>query len=197
MNYWLLCILVISTPFRAHSLPPKGSTLIIGTSNLAAEFATTPITSSNKKDATITITTITGGTAPYFVKLDKGAFQRFMGIPVVFSGLDSDIYTIIVKDAQNAEREISVPVETSLSLAITFFTQPITYSNEDGILVITNITGGTAPYQVAVDKGALQPFTGLFIERDLTAGEHSIAVYDRNNCETIVQAIVETQPHEG
>ena len=124
----------------------------------------------------ITLSSITGGTAPYAYALDGVTFDS----DAAFVNLKAGAYTVTVKDANNclfaveAEIEnITGPTDLSATLAAA------TCSHANGRITVASVTGGTAPYTYALDDGIFQE-TAAFTA--VGVGQHIITVKDVNNC---------------
>ncbi|MCJ8166071.1 gliding motility-associated C-terminal domain-containing protein [Pontibacter sp. E15-1] len=145
--------------------------------NVPTSF-TSSTTSSTCGDSNgaLSITGVTGGTAPYSYSLDGASFQS----AAAFSGLAAASYTVTVKDANGCTYARQVQVSnsagpTGLTAAIT----ATTCGQPNGEITITGVAGGTAPYVYAVDGGSFQG-TGVF--RALAQGTYIVSVRDVNKC---------------
>ncbi len=74
-------------------------------SNLAATAITTPDSQCFADNGTISITA-SGGTGPYLLKIDNGSF----GATTTFSNLANGNHTVIIKDVNDCQRVLIVPV---------------------------------------------------------------------------------------
>src|SRR5206468_2807473 len=113
------------------------------------------------------IATFSGGTGPYQLSLDGGAFAAATS-PKTFSGLSAGPHTVDIKDSKGCTAPqqtatVGQPAAVSLSLAKT----DVSCNGGSDGSVIATFGGGTAPYQLSLDGGAFaaatspKTFTGL------------------------------------
>jgi gliding motility-associated-like protein len=129
-------------------------------------------------NGSISVTSVLNGTSPYQFSFNNAGFTSVS----TFSNLAQGIYTISVKDANgciysNTYSIEKVTVTSNIELTKNF---PLCDAN-DGSFVISNITGGTAPF--------LLSFNGLLFSTDtifeeLGPGSYSLVIRDSNLCET-------------
>ena len=137
------------------------------------------------------VTAVSGGTLPYQYSVNGGAFAAGTG---TFSNLAAGTYNIIVKDASGCTSTlptIALTQPAALSFTLTSQTNVLCNGQSTG-QVVTAISGGTSPYQYAVNGGAFAAGTGTF--SNLTAGTYNITVKDANGCTQSLPAITITQP---
>lgn len=134
---------------------------------LSASSTVTNVTCFGESNGDINISAA-GGTGTYEYSLDGTTFQAESD----FSGLAANSYTITVKDASGCTialvAEVIQPIELSLSASII----------DDNTITIS-ASGGTAPYEYALDNGDFQvgsSFSGL------TNGDYTITVRDASGC---------------
>ncbi|WP_461491255.1 beta strand repeat-containing protein, partial [Pontibacter sp. HJ8] len=145
--------------------------------NIPTTFAsTTEASTCGAANGTITVGTVTGGFAPYTYSQDGVTFQT----STTLTGFLAGTHTITVKDAKGCvvSRQVTVTNIAGPSALVASATAS-TCGNPSGSLIITNVTGGTAPYTYSKDGANFQAsatFTGL------TAGDHTITVKDANGC---------------
>ena len=108
-----------------------------------------------------------------------------------FSGLASGTYTGYVTDALNCVTTTAFEILTINDLdASTVATNVSCAMSNDGMIVV-NPSGGTAPFEYAMNGGAFQnenEFT------DLAPGTYSVVVRDEDNCELSLPDIIITEP---
>ncbi|GGK63526.1 hypothetical protein GCM10011405_09430 [Rufibacter glacialis] len=152
-------------------------TTVVINANVPTAFSTSTVASTcGSSNGSISIGTVTGGTAPYTFSRDGGNFQA----GTAFTGLAAGTYTITVKDAKGCTfarvitlSNLNGPTELVAS------TQSSTCGNSNGVLTISGVTGGTAPYLYSMDGVTFQTsatFTGL------QAGAYTLTVKDANGC---------------
>lgn len=126
------------------------------------------ITCFNTNDGLLTVIPM-GGIMPYVFSLDGENFQL---LPQ-FSGISEGTYTPVVMDALG-----------TIILADTHtFTnpEPVTFEAEavGDSIVVTNASGGTAPYQYSIDDNTFQDSP---VFADLPNGMYNVIVRDANAC---------------
>ena len=132
--------------------------------------------------------TATGGVSPYTYRLDTGPFQDNGS----FGSLSAGDYIIIVRDANNCERQIEVEItqpEAALSGTV-IVTDVACYGDSTGSVNLS-VTGGTLPYTFLWSNEAeTEDISGV------PAGSYSVTVSDSNGCTIYASASVE-QPAEA
>jgi gliding motility-associated-like protein len=150
-------------------------------------------TACNAADGTITVTGVTGATGPfaYF----RGTVSDADG---VFTNLAPGTYAIRVVAQNNCEYTTSVTVGTACTnppvctlTAGSSKTDPTCASPNGGSITVT-ATGGTAPYQYAVNSPTFAGGTGVF--NNLPAGNYNITVRDNAGCTFSLNTVTLTAP---
>ncbi len=141
--------------------------------NLASVAAT-----CGAANGAITVSDVTGGTAPYTYALNEGAFQT----SAAFAEVTAGEHTITVKDANGCTLSQQVTV-TGIAgpAAIAAAATPTACSADNGTITVRDVTGGTAPYTYSLDEKEYQAaasFSGL------AAGVYDVSVKDANGCST-------------
>ncbi|WP_180336346.1 T9SS type B sorting domain-containing protein [Pontibacter ramchanderi] len=136
-------------------------------------------------NGSIAVSNVNGGTAPFSYSLNGGTFQTGTG----FTNLAAGTYTIAVKDANGctATQEIEV-TDIAGPSDLTLSSKASTCGSANGSVTVTNVAGGTAPYQYSLNGGTFQ---GSVTISNVLAGTHRITVRDANNC-TFTKEIVVT-----
>lgn len=97
-------------------------------------------------------------------------------------------YIVKVTDSKNCSREVSVDVaQPAEPLAISFSTQPVCVGQTNGAVTLA-ASGGTAPYQYAIDGGQLYQDDPYF---PAAAGKYLAQVKDVKGCVVTATATVE------
>ncbi|MES2761001.1 MAG: gliding motility-associated C-terminal domain-containing protein [Bacteroidota bacterium] len=124
----------------------------------------------------ITIGTVTGGTAPYTYNVNGGAFSSSPAV----TGLASGTYTIGVRDANGCifTNTVTISVTTGPT-AIAGTTTAAGCGMTNGTYNITGVTGGTSPYTYTVNGVASG--TGS-LTTNLAPGTYPVIVKDANGC---------------
>jgi|GEM_PF-3064421 len=147
-------------------------------SNIVPVISSVDASCKGVEDGEISIDNITGGTGPFEYSLDDGDFVAAS----VFSDLKGGvIHRVIVKDAAGCLSSVySIFIDNDTSIDNDVLTTDVSSCvGTDGSVQVTNVTGGTLPYEYSVNLGAYQTsdtFTGL------APGEYDIVVRDATGC---------------
>ncbi|MEY8848989.1 T9SS type B sorting domain-containing protein [Psychroserpens sp. XS_ASV72] len=151
------------------------NTAISGTAELSADYTC----SSN---ATITVTGVTGGDAPYEYSIDGVNFQTGNS----FSGLTAGTYTITIRDANSCTsitNDITIePLNPPTDLE--FSNSPVTCPSNTADVTITSTTGGTGTleYQIIAPTSYVTPYQTSNVFTGLEPGTYTFQVRDENDC---------------
>lgn len=139
--------------------------------------STTTNASCNSTDGIITIGTVTGGSAPYLYNLNNQGLVS----TTTFSGLAAGTYTVLVQDINGCTYTAPAINISSANgpTAITINNIPATCGQANGSVNITNISGGTSPYQYNFNNVGLSTTTTY---NNLNSGSYPIVVVDNNGC---------------
>jgi|GEM_PF-4888867 len=170
---------------RTHTLTAPGG--------ITATTGWTDETACNAADGTITVTGVTGAAGPftYF----RGTVSDADG---VFTNLAPGTYTIRVVAPNNCEYTTAVTVGTACSnppvctLAAGSSKADPTCASLNGGSITVTVTGGTAPYQYAVNSPTFVNGTGVF--NNLPAGNYNITVRDDAGCTFSLNTIALVAP---
>ncbi|MEH6538010.1 MAG: T9SS type B sorting domain-containing protein [Psychroserpens sp.] len=148
---------------------------ISGTAELTSDFTCTGT-------GTITVTTITGGDAPFTYSIDGVNFQAGN----TFTGLTSGTYTITIKDANDCTsitNEIAIDA-LNPPTDLTFDNSPITCPSNTTTVTITGVTGGTGilEYQIIAPAANATPYQTSNTFSGLEPGTYTFQVRDENEC---------------
>lgn len=114
------------------------------------------------------------GIPPYQYSIDGSNFQAGN----MFSGLNTGIYTVYIKDAANAIRDTTITITDTPGPKENVTLTQASCNNTNGSLQITGI-GGTPPLQYSIDGVSYQSFN-LFTSLD--SGRYITYVKDANGC---------------
>ena len=140
---------------------------------------TTPYTCTT--NGVITVSGVTGGTAPYAYSIDGINFQAGN----TFTGLTEGTYTITIRDSNNCSF-IAAPITinsldppTDLSFSSTPLSCPALTSD-----VTLTTTGGIAPfeYQIIAPASAVTAYQTSNVFTGLASGTYTFQVRDANDC---------------
>lgn len=106
-----------------------------------------------------------------------------------FTGLSPGLYTIYLLDDQNCTDTIEVEVLSTQEapMIAQVITEPALCGEAIGSLTV-NASGGTPPYQYAINGGPLLPSS---VFNGLAAGNYEIQVVDAEQCSDLVTATIE------
>ncbi|MDO6389863.1 gliding motility-associated C-terminal domain-containing protein [Pontibacter sp. BT731] len=150
-------------------------TNIAGPSDLTASAKASTCGAANGE---LTLTNVSGGTAPYSYSIDGKNFQA----AATFTGLLAGSHTITVKDANGCTVAKAFTVtDIAGPSAVAASAQAATCADNDGRITAGAVTGGTAPYTYSLNGGAFQSGTAFTA---LASGEYTLTVRDANGCET-------------
>ncbi|RDV13116.1 hypothetical protein DXT99_21090 [Pontibacter diazotrophicus] len=128
---------------------------------------------------------VTGGTAPYMYARNGTPFQAFH----TFGSLVAGEYTITVRDANGCTYTEAVTIEDSSGPSeFTASASPAICGNSNGVITITEVTGGSSPYRYSKDGGTTLQTSNILT--DFAEGTHSITVVDRQGCKRVQEVEV-------
>jgi gliding motility-associated-like protein len=145
--------------------------------------------------------TITGGTAPYTIKLD-GTATQITGIAdggnFDFSGLSAETYDFTITDAAGCSINTQASITQPDQLITSFVSkQDVTCNAGTDGSIMVKVTGGTANYIFKVDGTVVTPISSSsenYTIGNLSAGTYNITITDQNDCTAstdITQTITE------
>ncbi|WP_460879511.1 hypothetical protein [Pontibacter rugosus] len=153
------------------------STSVTVGKNVPNNFTSTTTSSTcGASNGELTITRVSGGTAPYTYSKDGVTFQA----AATFTGIAAGSHTITVKDANGCTFTDQVQVNntngpTDLIASVT----ATTCGNLNGGIAVTGTTGGASPYLYSLNGAAFQS-SGRYTA--LAAGTYQVRVMDANGC---------------
>ncbi|GGG29350.1 hypothetical protein GCM10011323_36000 [Pontibacter amylolyticus] len=157
-------------------------TNIAGPSDLIASAKASTCGAANGE---LTLTNVSGGTAPYSYSIDGKNFQA----AATFTGLLAGSHNITVKDANGCTFAKAFTVtDIAGPSAVAASAQAATCADNDGRITAGAVTGGTAPYTYSLNGGAFQSGTAFTA---LASGEYTLTVRDANGCEMTTTVKVE------
>jgi hypothetical protein len=150
------------------------------------------VTCNGDSDGEIEITNVTGGIAPYEYSNDNGV--TFQASPI-FSGLPAGDYDMVVRDANlcvTASQQVTITEPDPITYDAAVNQNVTCNGGSDGIIEITNVLGGTAPYEYSIDNGSNWQVAAIF--NGLSAGNYNVIVRDVNLCLSNVTPLTITEP---
>jgi gliding motility-associated-like protein len=149
--------------------------------NIVPVIAKTDASCRGISDGTITISSVTGGTAPYTYSIQNGDAGTYVGTNV-FTNLEADNYSVIVKDASGCISSVhSVVIDNDLVITMDVNKVDESCTGGDGQITVTNVVGGVGPYDYSTNDVA-GPFNASNVIDDLSVGEYEVVVRDANGC---------------
>ena len=134
-------------------------------------------TTCGQINGSLTLGAVTGGVAPYQYNINNQGFSSTL----IYSNLSSGAYTISVRDNAGCTFNTVANIASSDSpnnaqIVVT----DASCGNINGIIDISNITGGTAPFQVSINGSALSSNLNY---PNLAGGNYAITIQDVNGCQ--------------
>jgi len=140
-------------------------------------------------NGTITISNVTGGTAPYQYSIG-GAFQSGN----VFSNLPENIYAVTIRDANGclqALTPVTLTAPNSITAIALSATDETTCNARNGQITVSSVTGGTAPYQYFINGAPNPAGPNNNVFAGLAAGSYTIRVVSADGCEYTSSAVIQ------
>jgi len=176
--------------YRIEVTDSKGCT-VSGTATLTAAtnptitYTATAVVCYGANDGTISLT-ISGGTAPYKVKLDNGAVQNVTGNQHRFVGVTSGSRVVYVTDARECKAQVTINITSPAAPLKGFAVVSQLIGCGDGNVAtknkaqirFTNVTGGYGDYSYRYDGNFTTNSEGW-----LPAGTHTVTVKDKGGCQ--------------
>lgn len=180
----------IAGVYRIEITDSKGCT-VSGTATLTAAtnptitYTATAVVCYGANDGTISLT-ISGGTAPYKVKLDNGAVQNVTGNQHRFVGVTSGSRVVYVTDARECKAQVTINITSPAAPLKGFAVVSQLIGCGDGNVAtknkaqirFTNVTGGYGDYSYRYDGNFTTNSEGW-----LPAGTHTVTVKDKGGCQ--------------
>jgi len=180
----------IAGAYRIEVTDSKGCT-VSGTATLTTAtnptitYTATAVVCYGANDGTISLT-ISGGTAPYKVKLDNGAVQNVTGNQHRFVGVTSGSRVVYVTDARECKAQVTINITSPAAPLKGFAVVSQLIGCGDGNVAtknkaqirFTNVTGGYGDYSYRYDGNFTTNSEGW-----LPAGTHTVTVKDKGGCQ--------------
>ncbi len=148
----------------------------------------TDITCNGAADGTITAT-FSGGTPPYQIQLDGGAFALATS-PATFSSLAPGTHTVVLKDANNCQTTKQATLAEPPALTLALAKTDVTCNGAGDGSITATFSGGTPPYQIQLDGGTFTTATSPMKFSSLGPGAHTVVVKDAHSCQQTKQATI-------
>lgn len=144
--------------------------------------SSTPAACAGVNDGTVTVTSTTGGVAPFQYSIDGGALQ----VSATFTSLGVGNHSVTAVDANGCvSNPFDIVVGSGVTLSSTNVPSAVTVClGSDGSIDISGITGGTSPYDLSIDNGVTFPVTDVTANTfsGLTAGDYNVVIRDNAGC---------------
>ena len=139
------------------------------------DVSTTPA-ACGADNGSIRITDVTGGSGPYQYSIDGGNYSSTTNYP----NLGAGAHTVAVRDDNGCVYSTTINITSSGGPTdVNVTTTPAACGADNGSIRVTDVTGGSGPYQYSIDGGN---YTSTTNYSDLGAGAHTVAVRDDNGC---------------
>lgn len=191
--------LLVRDVFGCESAP---TTIVITQPNaLAGTTSANGVSCNGETDGSISINTITGGTAPYSVTVN-GVTDVFTA-GMMFDLLAAGNYPILITDANNCNLTLNETVADVSALVLTANapTNVSCFGASDGAITVS-ATGGTANYDFTISLGSFSETinsassaTFLNLEGSEAGLNYTISVIDVNGCSSNTPVTI-TQPNQ-
>ncbi len=162
---------------------------IAGTTGPTAATVTTTNASCGSANGSATVTTVTGGLAPYQYSFDGSAFAAGTST----TGLSAGSHTVIIKDANSCTLTVNYNISNtgSPTASVTSSVNVSCFGGSNGSFTVTPV-GGTGPsYTYTLTSPFQTNGTGQF--SGLPQGTYNITVKDQVGCVTTTSVTL-TQP---
>jgi gliding motility-associated-like protein len=140
----------------------------------------------------IQVTGISGGVGPYALSLNGLSTQAFIGAPIQWANLDAGAYQIQLTDASGCTLDTTyiITMITGPS-GIALSTSSSTCAQNNGLIQITGVLGGTPAYLYSFNGGT-PAYTNTF--PNLASGTYALSVSDANQCATDTVVVLDSIP---
>ena len=140
---------------------------------------------ADRADGTLSAT-LSGGAAPFTYAWSTGATTADV------SNLAAGTYTLTVTDAEGCTQAASATLTAPPALQVLLTAEPVSCAAAtDGRVVVTNTSGGTAPFTYTWNV----PTTGNgTVLNNLSPGNYALTVTDTNGCTLVDSATVTAPP---
>jgi gliding motility-associated-like protein len=133
-------------------------------------------------DGAINITSVLNGNPPYQYSLNYGGF----GSSKNFTSLSSGSYDVVVQDQKGCKDTVTYVLNAAVNnVSATLTAKDPTCIGNDGVVDISNATGGVIPYQYSFNGGAFGASTNF---SSLGAGSYTVIVKDNKSCADTLSA---------
>jgi hypothetical protein len=137
--------------------------------------STTPA-ACGASNGSLTIGTVSGGSAPYEYSVDGDPYSTNKN----YTNLGQGTHTVAVRDDNGCIFSTTVTITSSGGPTdVNVNTTPAACGADNGSITIGTVSGGSAPYEYSVDG---DPYSTNKNYTNLGQGAHTVAVRDDNGC---------------
>lgn len=170
-----LCVVVLNSSLRINE-----------PASLAAFVTSSDVTCNGSSDGRITVSSASGGYGSYEYSIDGGLTWHSTGI---FSGLIPGSYNVQIRDlfhpacvtVLDPALDIAEPGLLSATVTVTDIT---CNGAANGIITLTNPSGGTGAYQYSIDAGISWQGSGVFM--NLVPAGYDVRIRDAINQSCVI-----------
>lgn len=129
----------------------------------------------------ILLTNVIGGITPFEIAFQNQEFSTISNFPIEFSNLAEGNYNIVVRDANQCEVILNMPIEQHLGpTAALLQMSPATCDLNNATMQVTLVVGGEAPYVYSFNNADYSPVNSW---NNLAPSQHSVVIKDNNGCQ--------------
>jgi len=170
------------TATDAHGCQALATVVITEPGVLQAAIANSTPSSCFGENTGTAMVSVNGGTSPYEYLWSNGQTTA------TASGLAANTYTVTATDANGCQASATVVITGPGALQAIATAAPITCFGAANGTAMTNVNGGTAPYQYLWSNGQTTATTS-----GLTAGTYTVTATDANGCQALATVVI-TEP---
>ena len=178
----------------AHSCSGSAAGVLVDQPTaITASEITSPASCHGGSDGSVTVS-VSGGTAPYAVTVN-GVTHHGVTSSTMFSGLASGTYAATITDAHSCSGSAAgVLVDQPTAITASETTTPASCNGNNDGSVTVNVSGGTAPYSVAVNGVVHTGVTTSTTFTGLASGTYPATIADAHSCSRLAAGVLVDQP---
>lgn len=132
-------------------------------------------------NGSILLTNVIGGIAPFEIAFQSQEFSSINNFPIEFPNLIEGTYNIVVRDANQCEIILNMPIEQHLGpTAAILQMSPATCDLNNATMQVTSVVGGEAPFVYSFNNADYSPVNSW---NNLAPSQHSVVIKDNNGCQ--------------
>lgn len=158
---------------------------LIAPDAITADISSTNLQCNNDGTGNIVINDLQGGNGNFQISIDGGTtFSN----NTTFSNLQAGNYTIFIRDENDCVLTETLTITEPLPINASLNSQDVLcFGEASGQIIVTNISGGTAPLSFSIDG---QNFQSSSTFSQLSAGNYTVTIQDANGCSIQQNAVV-------